>query len=89
MLCFQPFWVEYQAKEAFLLVLHLSKSSTEAITCIPQIVTYLVVEKGMEHKGAQRRTKVSIGITIILVSVGAAEVGKQAHLGSYSQKVIQ
>ena len=31
----------------------LPKSRTEAITCVPQIVTYVVVEKGMEHEGEQ------------------------------------
>jgi len=29
------------------------KSHTEAIMCIPKII-YVVVEKGMEHKGEQR-----------------------------------
>jgi len=28
----------------------LTKSGTEAITCLPQIITYAVVEKGMETK---------------------------------------
>jgi len=32
----------------------LAKSRTEAITHVPQIVTYAAVEKGMEHKGEQR-----------------------------------
>jgi len=32
----------------------LTKSCTETITRVPQIVTYAVVEKGMEHKGEQR-----------------------------------
>ena len=29
----------------------LTKSRNEAIMCIPQIVIYVIVEKGMEHKG--------------------------------------
>ena len=37
-----------------LLALHLPKSHTEAITRIPQIVTYVVREKGMEYKREQR-----------------------------------
>ena len=37
-----------------LLALHLPKSCTEAITHLPQIITHVVVEKGMEHKGEQR-----------------------------------
>ena len=40
--------------QAPLLVLHLSKSHTEAIMHVPQIVTYAVKEKGMEYKGEQR-----------------------------------
>jgi len=28
----------------------LTKSNTEAITCLPQIITCIVVKKGMEHK---------------------------------------
>ena len=36
--------------EALLLALYLFKPSTEAITRILQIVTYMVVEKGMAHK---------------------------------------
>ena len=36
-----------------LLALHLPKSFTEAIRRIPQIVTNVMVEKGMEHKGEQ------------------------------------
>jgi len=34
-----------------LLAFHLPKSSTEAITQKPQIVTYAAVEKGMDYKG--------------------------------------
>ena len=37
-----------------MLALHLPKSQTEAIMCVPQIVTYAVGEKGMEYKGEQR-----------------------------------
>ena len=36
------------------VVCGVSKSYTEAIMCVPLIVTYAVVEKGMEHKGEQR-----------------------------------
>ena len=32
---------------------------TKAITHVPQIVTYVVVEKGTGHKGTSRRTKVT------------------------------
>ena len=38
-------------QEAPLLALHLPKSHTKAITHVPQIVTYVVREKGMEYKG--------------------------------------
>ena len=31
--------------------LHLPKSHTEAITHVPQIINYAVLEKGMENKG--------------------------------------
>jgi len=40
--------------QAPLLALHLPKSHTEAITRVPQIVTYVVREKGMEYKREQR-----------------------------------
>ena len=40
--------------QAPLLALHLPKFHTEAITRVPQIVTYAVKEKGMEYKGEQR-----------------------------------
>jgi len=36
------------------LALHLLKSGTKVIMCILYIVTYGVVEKGMEYKGEQR-----------------------------------
>ena len=39
--------------QAPLLALHLPKSHTEAITRVPQIVTYVVREKGMEYEGKQ------------------------------------
>jgi len=35
-----------------------TKSSMKQQSGAPQIVTYAVVEKGMENKGEQRRTKV-------------------------------
>jgi len=37
-----------------LLALHLSKSRTEAIVRVLQIVTYAAREKEMEYKGDQR-----------------------------------
>ena len=37
--------------QAPLLALHLLKSHNEAITRIPEIVSYAVREKGMEYKG--------------------------------------
>ena len=43
------YWVAFQAKNSIKSAL----ASTEAIMCILQIVTYAVVEKGMEHKGEQ------------------------------------
>ena len=45
-------------QEAPLLALHLPKSHTEAITHVPQIITYAVKEKGMEYKGEQREALV-------------------------------
>ena len=50
-------WVTIQAKnskEMPLLALHLLKSCTEAITHVPQIISYTVKEKGMKHEGEQR-----------------------------------
>ena len=44
--------------EMSLPALQLPKSCTEAIMCIPQIVTYVAVEKGMEHKQEQRQALV-------------------------------
>ena len=38
-------------KKCILLAVHLLKSPPEAIRRIPQIVTYPVVEKGIENKG--------------------------------------
>ena len=38
-------------QEVPLLAQHLLKFYTEAITLVPQIFTYMAVEKGMEHKG--------------------------------------
>jgi len=39
-------WVTFKAKNSIY--------PTEAITCIPQINTHVVVEKEMEHKGEQK-----------------------------------
>jgi len=44
--------------QAPLLALHLPKSHTEAIMCVPQIPTCVVREKGMECQEEQR---VSLG----------------------------
>jgi len=47
----------FQAKNnirSALLALHLLKSRTKAITRGPQILTYVVREKGMEYKGEHR-----------------------------------
>jgi len=55
----QRLWVTFQAKNniqsasATYAVLHLPKSRTEAITFVPQIVTYAVREKGMKLKEEQ------------------------------------
>ena len=61
-------WVTVQAQNNVktppfppLLELHIPKSCTEAIMRILQIITYAVREKG-----AQRRTRVSFGRTIML-----------------------
>ena len=48
-----------------MLALHLPKSCTEAIMCTLQIVTYMIVEKGMENKGEQMRKKVNFGRTMM------------------------
>ena len=37
----------------------LYNARTEAITRVPQIVTYAVLEKGTGYKGSLRRTKVA------------------------------
>ena len=34
--------------------MHLPKSHTKAMMCVPQIITYVVKEKGMEYKGEQK-----------------------------------
>jgi len=49
-------------QETPLFALHLPKSCTEAITRVPQIVTYAVRDKGMEYKGEK---KVSFGRTMM------------------------
>jgi len=49
--------------QALLLALHLSKSHTEAITRVLQIVTY-IRSKG-ERNGIQRRTKLSFSRTMM------------------------
>jgi len=59
--------------QAPLLALHLPKIHTEAIMCIPQIVTYTVREKGMESKEGQRWAFGRIVMQPI-------ELGKEAHL---------
>jgi len=41
-------------QEVPLLTLHLPKSHTDAITRVPQIVTFAVREKGMEYKREKR-----------------------------------
>ena len=47
------FQIKNTVKSA-LLALHSFKSCTKAIARLLQIVTYMAVEKGMEHKGEQR-----------------------------------
>ena len=57
MLCFQLLWVTFHAKNlvrSATSITALSKSCTEAIMRVPQIITYGVVEKAMKHKGEQR-----------------------------------
>ena len=44
------------------LALHLPKSHTEATNCMTQIVTFVVKE---ENNGAQRRTRISFGRTMM------------------------
>ena len=43
-------------------MLHLPKSHTNTITHIPQIVTYTMGEKRMEHKEEQRYALVEPGL---------------------------
>ena len=54
--CFTPrssnVWLPFQAKNNVASA--PASTHTEAITCVPQIVTYAVREKGMEYKGEQR-----------------------------------
>jgi len=53
-------WLTFQAKNnarstsACTIALHLPTPRTEAIMCVPQIITYVVREKEMEYKGEQR-----------------------------------
>jgi len=54
------------------------QSCTEAIMCVPQIVTYAVREKRI---GAQRRANVNFGMTTYDASTGVAAVGKRHILG--------
>ena len=64
--------VPFQAKnniEVPLLALPLPKSQPEAITRVPQIVTYAVKETGMENKGELWYNHV--------ISIGAAAVGER------------
>jgi len=42
--------LEFLQKRAIPSTAH-TQSNTEAIMCVPQIVTYVVREKGMENKG--------------------------------------
>ena len=57
-----------------LPALHFPNSRTEAITRVLQIVTYMAVEKGMEHKENKDNNHNS--------STGAAGVGKKGRLGA-------
>jgi len=58
--------------KVLLLALHFPKSRTEAITHVPQIVTYTVREKGMKYKGGLWYNHDA--------SIGAAAVGEKARL---------
>ena len=51
----------------------LTQSCTEAITCIPQIVTIALREKGKEYKGEQR---------YFLVNHDVSSGAEKAHLGT-------
>ena len=63
-----------------LLALHLPKSCTKAVTRVPQIITYVAVEKGMEHKGEA-----------LVESTGATctAVGKKACLGTKQCRTVE
>jgi len=60
----------------------LETKHSEAITHVSQIVAYAVVEKGMENKGEQRRTKVSFD----RITVQALELLRLAkrHISGWS-----
>ena len=82
-----PCWITFQTKNSIRdtpLALHPSKSCTEAIMRALQIITSMVVEKGMEHKGEKKY--VNFGSHD--ASIGAAAVGSQdeATLNSASPK---
>jgi len=52
---FRTHWVTFQAKNSVRSTLgSTAQVHTEATTRILQKVTYVVVKKGMEHKGKQR-----------------------------------
>ena len=46
------------------------------MTCLPQIVTFMVVQKGMEHKGEQDKLWFNSDS-----NMASAAVGKKAHHG--------
>ena len=51
-------WATFQAintVRSALLALNFLKWCTEAIKHVPQIFTYVIVDKGVEHKGEQRQ----------------------------------
>jgi len=62
-----------------LPALHLLKSHIEAIPCVPLIVIYTAVERGMERKGKQRQA-LSFGRTTML-ALELLQLAKRHILG--------
>ena len=66
-----------------LLPIQPPKSLTETMTCKLQIITFVVVEKGMKHKGEQKRNHDASMHSI------AAAAGQKAPPGATSQSRIE
>ena len=68
--------------EAPLLALHSPQSRTEAITHVPQIITYMLRKKGMENKD-------KLSVEPCDASTVAATVGKKAHPGTKRHRTVK